>query len=118
MGASISCSLFETFATFWNTKPKWSRGPILFYTISTTSFLRHLKVVKNAVLYFTRFNEFVLLCLTQEVRIPQDKLLSLQASITKTLKSEFRSLQSIQSLIGSLNFVTRGVSPGVLFSEG
>ena len=50
--------------------------------------------------------------MTQEVRIPQDKLLNLQASITKTIESEIRSLQSIQSLIGSLNFVTRAVSPG------
>ena len=60
MGASISCSLFETFATSLEYKTKISRGPILPYTISMTSFLRHLKVVKNAVLYLTSSNEFVL----------------------------------------------------------
>ena len=114
MGASISCLLFETFATFLDYKTKMVSG--------ADAILRYLDdfyfaAPKDSQKCSAVLDTFQRICatlgvplapektegptpntLTQEVKIPQDKLLSLQVSITKTLESEYRSLQSILSL--------------------
>ena len=51
----------------------------------------------------------------QSVSIPEDKVKSISAKIEKALGSEKITLKDTQSLIGSLSFVCRAVSPGRAF---
>ncbi|XP_072171827.1 uncharacterized protein [Diadema setosum] len=50
-----------------------------------------------------------------QIRVPQDKLSSLQALIRSVLPKEKVTLRKLQSIIGSLNFVCRAVAPGRAF---
>ena len=50
-----------------------------------------------------------------QIRVPQDKLSSLQALIRTVLTKEKVMLRTLQSIIGSLNFVCRAVAPGRAF---
>jgi len=51
----------------------------------------------------------------QTVSIPQNKLVSVKAKVQHALQSEKLTLREIQSLIGSLQFVCKAVSPGRAF---
>ena len=51
----------------------------------------------------------------QEVSVPADKLISIRRKIIEALQSEKVSLKSLQSLIGSLSFICKAVSPGRAF---
>ena len=50
-----------------------------------------------------------------QVRVPQEKVAALRHKINKALGQRALSLNAIQSIIGSLNFVCRAVKPGRAF---
>ena len=137
MGASVSCSLFEKFSSFLEFKVREvTKSDAVLHYLDDFCFVGPPHSKKCSAL----LSSFQSICsvlgvplaeektegpssvitflgleidtITQQVRIPADKLTALKNSIDATLHSEVRSLQSIQSLIGSLNFVTRAIAPG------
>jgi hypothetical protein len=50
-----------------------------------------------------------------QMRLPQAKLIELQNQLRATLQEKKLTLQKLQSIIGSLNFVCQVVSPGRAF---
>ena len=51
----------------------------------------------------------------QEISVPPDKISSIRQKITEALQSEKVSVKTLQSLIGSLSFICKAVSPGRAF---
>ena len=140
MGAGISCSLFEEFATFLEYKVKEVTG-----SESIMHYLDDFFMVgkKESKLCGALLQAFQKVCDTlgvplasektvgpttvitflgleidavrQEVKVPEEKLVKLRKKLECALKANFMSLREVQSLIGLLNFVCRAVTPGRAF---
>ena len=52
---------------------------------------------------------------TQTVSVPNDKIIAISGKITSVLQGEKVTLKTLQSLIGSLSFICRAVTPGRAF---
>jgi hypothetical protein len=52
---------------------------------------------------------------SQLVKVPQGKVVALRKALEVALASECMTLRDVQSLLGSLNFVCRAISPGRAF---
>ena len=140
MGASVSCYLFETFATFLEFKARRITGSAsIMHYLDDFFFVAPAMSEKCMVLLdsFQRICKALGVPLAEEktegpttiitflglkidtnkqpVEVPKEKLASLISSIRRALSSEDLSLTKIQSLIGSLNFVCRAVTPGRAF---
>ena len=139
-GSSISCALWEKFASFlhWLTEERNGHKPILHYLddflfvgkagasdcdISLSIFLQICqelgvpiaidKTVQPTTTLVYLGIEFD--TINMVMRLPQDKLAALKQLITSTLDRKKIELRQLQSLIGSLNFTCRVVAPGRAF---
>ncbi len=142
MGASVSCSLFEMFSSFLEFKinsisnansvlhylddflfvgpPNSEKCKILLSSFQSVCEVLGVPLAPEKTEGPSPIITFLGLeidTVKQQVKVPADKLKTLRNLITATLGSEARSLQSIQSLIGSLNFVTRAIRPGRPFTR-
>lgn len=52
-----------------------------------------------------------------EIRLPQDKLVSLREEVLKLKSQKSATLKQLQSLIGMLNFACDSCHPDALFSD-
>ena len=139
MGCSIACSTFEKFSTFLEyccRKVADSCNTLhylddFFFVGASESECKHLlrsfesmcerfgvpiaaEKTEGPVTKIT-FLGLEIDSVVGQVRVPQDKLLSLQALISTVLGKEKVTLRTLQSVIGSLNFVCRAVAPGRAF---
>ncbi len=140
MGAAISCQLFETFATFLEFKAQQiTKSSSIMHYLDDFFFVAPANSHKCKVL----LNSFQTICkslgvplaiektegpsevitflgleidsIRQLVKVPRRKLSQVVDSIQRALSAEDMSLTQVQSLIGSLNFVCRAISPGRAF---
>ena len=140
MGAGISCSHFEEFATFLEYKVREITG-----SKAVIHYLDDFFMVgrKGSEFCGMLLHAFQKVCDTlgvplavektegpttiitflgleinsdrQVVRVPQEKLSKLKGKLQRALEASFITLREIQALIGLLNFVCRAVSPGRAF---
>ena len=140
MGAAVSCSLFETFSTFLEFRLKQVTGSnaathfiddfLVAGAASTGQCSTQLKAFQNmceelGVPLAPEKTVGPTTCLSylgleidsvgQKVKVPQDKVAKLHRDLQKAISSHSMSLVAIQSLIGSLNFVCKAISPGRAF---
>ena len=139
-GASISCALFNKFASFlhWAVSVRQSEGAIVHYlddflflgrggTCQCADLLHTFKVICNdlgipladekTISPTTRLTFLGVEIDTSDMtlRLPSDKLDELLQKISFVLKSKKVTLREMQSLLGSLNFACRVVVPGRAF---
>ena len=67
-----------------------------------------MKHVKTVIIFLGLKLDSILM----EVRIPNEKIENLQTLIKEILKKKIITLEVMQSLIGSLNFMCRAILPG------
>lgn len=140
MGASISCSLFEKFSTYLEYQAKELAGSdaichylddFLFCSVPHTDECHHMlgsfdgmcdeigvpRSEEKSVNWCTClvFLGLELDTIDQCVRVPREKTIKLLSILHRALDADFMSLSNVQSLLGSLNFVCRAVSPGRAF---
>ena len=139
MGCSISCALFERFSSFleYCCRKSANTDGILHYLddffFAGTSrgecagIMRHFFDIcdKFGVPIAAEKTEGPVSVLTflgleidaaaQSVKVPGDKLASLQAQLREAAARNKITLRQLQSLIGSLNFVCKAVAPGRAF---
>lgn len=139
-GASISCAIWEKFATalHWIIQSS-SRNPHILHYLDDFLFagppnsnlcLSTLELFKNICSHIgipialdkTTEPSTTIIFLGIEfdtihmvMRLPQDKLVSLRQSIQTVMISKKVSLKALQSLIGLLNFACKTVAPGRAF---
>ena len=139
-GSKLSCALFNRFSTFlhWLVSKKSQNSHIIHYLddflfgggsgdttcqYTLTTFhqvcahlgipIAHDKTVEPTTCL--SFLGIELDTVAMQMRLPQDKLSELCNQLQATLQVKKLSLQELQSLIGSLNFVCQVVSPGRAF---
>ena len=141
MGCSISCSLFEAFSTFLEfqvrqlSHSEWVThylDDFLLVGVSSTACESLLRVFTDvcAVLGVpiawektTRPSQTITYlgleidAVRGQVRVPPDKVVQLREQIQATLRKKRVTVKVIQSLLGSLNFVCRAISPGRAFTR-
>jgi hypothetical protein len=139
MGASISCSHFECFSSYLEFQVKANaRSKFITHYLDDFLFVGDTQVTCQKLLH-----EFQKMCnelgvplapektvgpttsltylgleidtVNKLVKVPQPKVEALVNQLQKAAKAEFLTLREIQSLIGSLNFVCRAISPGRAF---
>ena len=141
MGCAISCSLFEKFSSFLEYHVKTIAGEKVInirhylddYVIASSS----RDECDEAMQLFAKACDELGVPIAHEktegpsqvitylgleidtqrkqVRVPQDKLISSTQSIDNALALKKLTLQKLQSLIGSLSFLCKAVSPGRAF---
>jgi len=137
MGAKISCSTYEKFSTFlhWCIQQECDLDTLVHYIDDFLFFSRaDTKLCALLLATFDKITELfgvptapekrVTPCtlieflglmvdtIKQQVRVPQDKLIDIQAKIDHALGKKKLTLKEFQSLIGSLQFLCRAVAPG------
>jgi hypothetical protein len=143
MGASCSPALFEKFSTFleWVVRKEANSEKIIHYMDDfffcgiadefSSSSCKYLvdcfeKVCQNLGVPLASdksvgpVTKLVFLGLEidsirQLVTVPQEKLLTIVGKINKALRGEKITLKELQSLVGSLSFICRAVTPGRAF---
>ena len=141
-GSSISCALFEKFATFleWLVK-KHSKNfavmhyldDFLFIGRATSTNCQHslncfralcatlgVPIAEDKTVGPTKCLTFLGIELDTEamvLRLPEEKIVELKSLIKTILQKPKVTLRELQSLIGSLNFACRAISPGRAFSR-
>ena len=139
MGCSISCSLFEKFSTFLDFQVKRMSGSLLvthylddflFVGPSASSCAGVLHVFSSlcnqlGVPIAKEKTEGPVQTITylgleidavkMQVQVPKGKVQALCEHIHQSLSKKKITLRSVQSLVGSLNFVCRAISPGRAF---
>ena len=141
MGCSVSCSLFETFSTFLEFQVKEVSQSVgithyledfLFVGESASSCAALLQTFRDVwtqlrvplaeekttgpcqtIIYLGLEID----CVKQEIRVPVHKVQALRIQIQAILERRKLSLKAIQSLVGSLNFVCRAITPGRAFTR-
>lgn len=143
MGASISCSLFEKFATFiqWVIKYESPGNPGVIHYLDDFLFVGRAgtEECSQAMKTFKNVSNFIRFPLADDktegphtrltflgieldtkqmcMRLPMPKVKELQENIVYLLGKKKVTLKEMQSLIGSLNFACRVVRPGRAFSR-
>ena len=141
MGCSVSCSTWEKFGTFieWSVQKISPDGGAVLHYVDDFLFVgkKGTGDCKNVMNNFHSvckvlgvpiapektegpINELVFLGLkinssNQTITIPEDKLSSLRSSLRSMLTRKKCTVKEVQSLIGSLNFACRAISPGRAF---
>ena len=142
MGASCSPALFEKFSTFieWVTKQQSNSQMVTHYADdflllggkgggkgSCSSLVSAFKGVCSEFGVPLAEEKSVGPCtklvylgleinsVTQEVSVPQEKVVKIVAKVDRAIHSPMLSLRELQSLIGSLSFVCKAISPGRTF---
>lgn len=139
MGCAISCSLFEKFSSFLEFRVKQVTGSSL-----VTHYLDDfLFVGPSASSCSELLQAFILACdklgvplasektvgpvqvltylgleidaINAQVKVPRDKIQAMTTQIEAVLSRHKITLVGLQSLVGSLNFLCRAVSPGRAF---
>lgn len=142
MGCAISCNQFEKFSTFlqWELKRRIETGKIFHYLddflfLGASGSDECVQLMRG----FQDLCEFIGVPLAQEktmgpctniiflgleidtsdmvVRIPPEKIQQLTALLTSSLIKKSLQLQEIQSIVGSLNFFSKGVPNARAFNR-
>lgn len=139
MGCAISCSLFEKFSSFLEFHVKGAAGSslvthylddFLFVGPSASDCNKLLRVFTRACgslgvplaqektegpVQSITYLGLEIDALHAQVKVPADKVRAMIAKITAVLSHRKITLVALQSLVGSLNFLCRAISPGRAF---